>query len=1140
MDAQRTNSGLTRARTVRGFPLWTIGLVLGLLVLASVPVSLSAAPSPARSPSLGHPWAPATAPGTPALSGSPPAFTRGTGSIRPLPSMEARLPGHSPVPSTAESPLAGPSVVATLTLPNDTLLQGNPTLPTTFYANSVAYAANVHAYYAVSGANGGSVLVINPSSEHVLTTILVGGFPEGIVYDPNNHLLYIANSGTGGPGWVDVVNPVTNTAGVSIPLGASGVGASGIAYDPATKLLYVPEFSSNNLSVVDPLSSVVVGLVPVGSGPDGVAIDPSAGRVYVANLGSDNVTIVNASTFTVVGSVAVGSEPASLDVALSTHQVFVANFNSSNVSVLEAGRAKVNQTISLPHGSLPYGVLYDPARNTVWVGGIAGPSAEVLSAVNGAIDTMVPSGGIAEAFAYASDRNEVGILTSANNLSRVSDLSDAALGQVSLGAAPNLVLWDAVTGSVFASDLWSPTLWVVDEQTDQLSASWTLPAPARALALTPNGTELFVGTGGDTNITVLNASTGAVVRSDPLGDPGGIGGFLFLGDQLFVSESRGVVVALNSTTLSPLATFGVGGAPTSMVGDGSLQLVYLINSNESNLTVFSNASDAVVGSVSLSQAAAGIAFEPGLGGHVFVSIPSNDEVDTITAGTFVVSSSLTIPNSPGALLYNPSLGDLFVSQGSSDTVAILNASTFVVAGSLVTGSGPEGLAFSPYTGELYVAAALNTALSIASIVPAGVIPPFAASSWSIPASVEVGQTTTIVVSSTLRPWSLGFVYTGLPTGCTGSNTPRLVCTPSQPGNYTLHVAVTGPLSQTVDTSYVLVVAPRVSATLTAKPAAFTIGGTTTLSVVPVNATGTAHVGWLALPAGCSGAPHAFSVTCRPSTTGTVNATAFVSDGWGAWVESNLSFKVNVLPKITAFSPSLPDVVEGSTITFNATISGGTAPYTIVYSGLPPGCPGANSSGLACTPSGTGTFAVTILVTDASGVTAEGNTTLNVSAKPATGTLLGLSYLDWGVLGLVIVILVVLVVLLTRRRPKPSAPAPSAPPPPSSGPSEVVYGEGETPGPTAPSPAEEPAPVTPAPAPPPAPPAPPRAAPSPPPRPVVKVPAPPTSTPRVSSAAPARGPAAGSTRPPIKCGNCGTMNEPWLTNCRWCKRPLAFT
>ena len=41
----------------------------------------------------------------------------------------------------------------------------------------------------------------------------------------------------------------------------------------------------------------------------------------------------------------------------------------------------------------------------------------------------------------------------------------------------------------------------------------------------------------------------------------------------------------------------------------------------------------------------------------------------------------------------------------------------------------------------------------------------------------------------------------------------------------------------------------------------------------------------------------------------------------------------------------------------------------------------------------------------------------------------------------------------------------------------------------------------------------------------------------ADAAPAAGPGG---RPPIQCGHCKTWNEPWLTNCRWCKRPLGTT
>ncbi|MCI4349434.1 MAG: hypothetical protein L3J93_04370 [Thermoplasmata archaeon] len=38
-----------------------------------------------------------------------------------------------------------------------------------------------------------------------------------------------------------------------------------------------------------------------------------------------------------------------------------------------------------------------------------------------------------------------------------------------------------------------------------------------------------------------------------------------------------------------------------------------------------------------------------------------------------------------------------------------------------------------------------------------------------------------------------------------------------------------------------------------------------------------------------------------------------------------------------------------------------------------------------------------------------------------------------------------------------------------------------------------------------------------------------------TAAPAKG-----VRPPVKCSYCGEMNEPWITNCRRCRRPMTST
>ena len=43
----------------------------------------------------------------------------------------------------------------------------------------------------------------------------------------------------------------------------------------------------------------------------------------------------------------------------------------------------------------------------------------------------------------------------------------------------------------------------------------------------------------------------------------------------------------------------------------------------------------------------------------------------------------------------------------------------------------------------------------------------------------------------------------------------------------------------------------------------------------------------------------------------------------------------------------------------------------------------------------------------------------------------------------------------------------------------------------------------------------------------------------STPAPSAAPS-GQGRPPIQCQYCGAMNEPWIVNCRNCRRPLTHT
>jgi YVTN family beta-propeller protein len=84
----------------------------------------------------------------------------------------------------------------------------------------------------------------------------------------------------------------------------------------------------------------VVATLTVGSFPNGAAINPATNTVYIANYTSNTVSVINGATDTVAATITVGTGPINVAVNPDTNTIYVAN-NSAN-------------TVSLPGGPVPW------------------------------------------------------------------------------------------------------------------------------------------------------------------------------------------------------------------------------------------------------------------------------------------------------------------------------------------------------------------------------------------------------------------------------------------------------------------------------------------------------------------------------------------------------------------------------------------------------------------------------------------------------------------------------------------------------------------------------------------------------------------------------------------------------------------
>ena len=89
-------------------------------------------------------------------------------------------------------------------------------------------------------------------------------------------------------------------------------------------------------------------------------------RLWVVNPDNDSVTVFDAVTRAKLAEVNVGHAPRTLALA-PDGRVWVANADAATLTIIRSNNYTIAQTVSLPRGSRPYGVVFDPAGANAYV-----------------------------------------------------------------------------------------------------------------------------------------------------------------------------------------------------------------------------------------------------------------------------------------------------------------------------------------------------------------------------------------------------------------------------------------------------------------------------------------------------------------------------------------------------------------------------------------------------------------------------------------------------------------------------------------------------------------------------------------------------------------------------------------------------
>jgi YVTN family beta-propeller protein len=131
------------------------------------------------------------------------------------------------------------------------------------------------------------------------------------------------------------------------------------------KRLYVTDFASDEVAVVDTATNRVTSKFYAGYEPLGLAVSPTGDKIFVTNLSNGLVKALSTTDFDILDDIKVGGRPSNVAIAPNGLQVFVTNYGRGKygkVDFLDASTHRILGEVEIGikpmAAALPGGLLY--------------------------------------------------------------------------------------------------------------------------------------------------------------------------------------------------------------------------------------------------------------------------------------------------------------------------------------------------------------------------------------------------------------------------------------------------------------------------------------------------------------------------------------------------------------------------------------------------------------------------------------------------------------------------------------------------------------------------------------------------------------------------------------------------------------
>ncbi len=331
----------------------------------------------------------------------------------------------------------------------------------------------------------------------------------------------------GSPGPSPPASPSASPSGVPAgasvridPYASSRSGRIGPALAGIPARVYVPDETTNDVTVIDPATFRIINRFRVGQRPEHITPDWSGQRLFVENMGASTLTIIDARTGLPTGIPQPMPHPYNLYFTLDgTTAMDVQDFLNAAGLPLNGLRFYDRRTwretgwLPIPFSGANHLDLSADGSFAMLSGETSGVVGKV-DLVHRTLTGMIVVGGSPTDVRLSPDGR---LFFNANQGTNGVDILDPAtmrrIGFIATGAGAHGLALSRDTKQLYVTNRLAGSLSVIDIATRRVVATWRIGGSPDMVSLSPDGRQLWISNRYNGSVVVVDAGDGRVLAT---------------------------------------------------------------------------------------------------------------------------------------------------------------------------------------------------------------------------------------------------------------------------------------------------------------------------------------------------------------------------------------------------------------------------------------------------------------------------------------------------------------------------------------------------------------------------------------------------------------------------------------------------